>query len=428
MLDPGVRIGPAQIGAAAAVGLRELPCARSPRVAILTTGTELRELGEPLAAGEIYDANAPMLLAALSTSGALVERIDTAADTVESHRAALASALEHDVVITSGGVSVGDHDLVRSVARELGVSERFWRIALRPGKPLSFGVRGSTLVFGLPGNPVSTLVCFELFVRPALYGLQGAKEIGPVFGSGVLAGPVRRNPERDHMIRVRVADAVLEPLPGQESHQITLTARADGLARIPAGTGELPAGTEVAYLPFIASEARVAAQSLYTVWASRPPSTPGEACRCRARTSPRPRSSGTRLPRRTRRPPTPRRPGRSSRATAASSCAFALILSVALAIAAAAPSDGLVLKPWPTPKRSVSAGTTLTSRAGTPSASATSSAYSPSRPSGSVVRLRTILPVGSIAQKHSSVGLIGHRQPPVRPPPPPPGASAPGAR
>jgi molybdopterin molybdotransferase len=249
VLGAGVRIGPAQIGAAAAIGVRELPCRARPRVAILTTGSELREPGQPLAAGQIYDANGPMLRAALSTSGAIVERIPATADTVEAHRAALTRALEHDVVISSGGVSVGTHDLVRDVARELGVEERFWRIALRPGKPLSFGSRASTLMFGLPGNPVSTLVCFELFVRPALYGLQGAADCGPDFATGVLAAAVRRNPERDEMVRVRLLGAVLEPLSGQESHQITTMAQADGLARIPTGADELPAGSEVAYLP-----------------------------------------------------------------------------------------------------------------------------------------------------------------------------------
>ena len=250
VLEAGVRIGPAQIGAAAAIGLRELPCRALPRVAILTTGSELREPGQALAAGEIYDANGPMLRAALSTTGAVVEQIPAASDTLEAHRSALSQALEHDVVISSGGVSVGAHDLVRTVARELGVHEHFWRIALRPGKPLSFGSRSSTLLFGLPGNPVSTLVCFELFVRPALDGMQGAREIRPAFDTGILAAVVQRNPERDEMVRVRrTPGATLEALSGQQSHQITVMAQADGLARIPAGTGELAAGSEVAYLP-----------------------------------------------------------------------------------------------------------------------------------------------------------------------------------
>jgi molybdopterin molybdotransferase len=250
VLALGIRIAPAQIGATAAFGTQTLSCGSRPSVAIVTTGTELRALGEKLAPGEIFDSNGPMLRAAIESAGGTVTRIPAVADTAEAHREALAAALEHDVVISSGGVSVGPHDLVRGIGRELGIEELFWRIAMRPGKPLSFGVRGRTLVFGLPGNPVSTLVCFELFVRPALIGLQGATDMSPEFGQGTLATSVRQNPERDDLIRVRVdAHGNLEPLPGQQSHQIAITALSDGLARIPTGTGELPAGTEVAFLP-----------------------------------------------------------------------------------------------------------------------------------------------------------------------------------
>jgi molybdopterin molybdotransferase len=255
ILNAGTRLGSAQIGAAAAVGLGMVSCRRRPSVAVLTTGSELRRPGGQLADGEIYDANGPMMTAALLTSGAGVEHIPAAADTVEAHRTALTQALEHDVVISSGGVSVGSHDLVRSVGRELGVKEVFWRIALRPGKPLAFGVRGSTLVFGLPGNPVSSLVCFELFVRPALLALQGAPRVRPEWSSGVLGAAVERNPTRDDLIRVRFdapdGSAGLIPVHGQQSHQIAVTAQADALARIPMGSGELPAGTEVAYLSLV---------------------------------------------------------------------------------------------------------------------------------------------------------------------------------
>jgi molybdopterin molybdotransferase len=249
MLAAGTRIAPAQIGAAAAVGLGTLPCRRRPQVAVLTTGTELRPPGEELGDGEIFDANGPMLEAALRTSGAEQHRIPAAADTVEAHREALEQALEHDVVISSGGVSVGAHDLVRGVGRELGVEEVFWRVAMRPGKPIAFGVRGVTLVFGLPGNPVSTLVGYELFVRPALLALQGAREPRPPLRSAVLATAASRQRERDDLIRVRLTPEGLEPLPGQQSHQIAIAAQADGLALIPRGEGRLPAGTEVAYLP-----------------------------------------------------------------------------------------------------------------------------------------------------------------------------------
>jgi len=253
LLAAGTQIGTAQIGALAAVGLSAVPCHRRPRVAVMATGTELRPAGAELQPGEIFNSNGPMLRAALHSTGALIEQIAVAADTSEAHIAALGSALEHDVVISTGGVSVGAHDLVRDAARHLGVEEVFWRVALRPGKPLSFGVRGDTLVFGLPGNPVSTLVCFELFVRPALNALQGARDAAPALSRGTLAKAVRRNPERDDFIRVQARGAgglpTLEPLRDQQSHQIAITAQADALARIPAGSGELQAGAEVSFLP-----------------------------------------------------------------------------------------------------------------------------------------------------------------------------------
>src|SRR5881398_1592551 len=182
-----------------------------------------------------------MLEAVLSPAGALVERLPPVQDDEDAHRVALRHAVEADIVVTSGGVSVGPHDLVRRIERELGVEEVFWRVAVKPGKPISFGVRGSTLVFGLPGNPVSCLVGFELFVRPALLALQGARDPGPPFQPGVLGSSVRRNPQRYEFLRARLRgdldDALLEPLSGQESHMIARTAAADALVLAPRGDG-----------------------------------------------------------------------------------------------------------------------------------------------------------------------------------------------
>src|SRR5580765_2187416 len=249
----GIRLGPAQIGALAAAGVAALACARRPRVAVLTTGTELREPGSTLAPGEVYEANGVMLAAQLTAAGAEVTRLDSVADDEDAHRRALERGLEYDVLVTSGGVSVGPHDLVRRIEAELGVEEVFWRVAVRPGKPVSFGVRGPTLVFGLPGNPVSTLVGCELFVRPAVLALQGAADPGPRFSAGRLAETVSRNPGRDDLMRARteVTDdgIVLSPVTGQESHMIVRAAEADALVLVPRGEGELAAGESVRYLP-----------------------------------------------------------------------------------------------------------------------------------------------------------------------------------
>ncbi|MDE3131045.1 MAG: molybdopterin molybdotransferase MoeA [Acidobacteriota bacterium] len=255
VLPAGIRIGAPQIGVAASLGLQSLSCGRLPRVAVLATGSELRPAGESLAPGQIYESNAPLLRAALTGAGAEVTVIPAVVDTREAHRAAIEQALEFDVALSTGGVSVGGHDLVREIERELGVQELFWRIALKPGKPLSFGVcerpsGARTLVFGAPGNPVAVLVCFELFVRPALTALQGAAQPRPAYTRVRLATAIAQNAERDEMIRVRLsADGRAEPVRGQESHQLALSALSDGLARIPLGNGTLAAGTEVDYLP-----------------------------------------------------------------------------------------------------------------------------------------------------------------------------------
>jgi molybdopterin molybdotransferase len=253
VVQSGARLHPAQIGALAASGVGEVVCARRPRVAILATGTELRRPGERLGPGEVYEANGVLLSAALAAAGADLDLLPSVADDPAALRSALEVGLLADVLVTSGGVSVGPHDLVRGLLRELGVEQVFWGVAVKPGKPVAFGVCDRTLVFGLPGNPVSSLVGCELFVRPALLALQGAAEPRPVYGEGRLARAVRRNPRRDEFLRARVRASddglVLEPVSGQESHMIVRAASADALVYAPRGEGELSPGDRVRYLP-----------------------------------------------------------------------------------------------------------------------------------------------------------------------------------
>ena len=251
--EAGATLTPARLGALAAAGIPQARCSKRPRAAVLPTGTELRRPGEKLAAGEIYEANGLILSAQLGAAGATVELMPAVGDQEGAHRAALGRALEADVVVTSGGVSVGPHDLVRRVEAELGVEEVFWRVAVKPGKPIAFGVRRETLVFGLPGNPVSALVGFELFVRPAIRALQGVPEPLPRCERGRLAGGTRRrNPERDELVRARLQTSpegpVLEPLSGQDSHMIARAASADALVLISRGEGEVADGSLVDYL------------------------------------------------------------------------------------------------------------------------------------------------------------------------------------
>jgi molybdopterin molybdotransferase len=150
---------------------------------------------------------------------------------------------------------VGPHDLVRATQAKLRVEELFWGVAVKPGKPVAFGVRRDHLVFNLPGNPVSVLVTFELFVRPAVNALLGVPDPLPVHRLGTLGAAVRRNPHRDEYIRAttRREDAaiVVDPLPGRDSHMIVRAGRADALVAVAAGEGEVAAGEAVRYLPLV---------------------------------------------------------------------------------------------------------------------------------------------------------------------------------
>ena len=209
----------------------------------MTTGSELREPGSTLGPGEIYESNGAMLVAQLAAAGAEVGMPRSVADDEEAHRDAIEQGLSLDVLVTSGGVSVGPHDLVRRV-EQLGVEEVFWGVAVKPGKPVSFGVRGDTLVFGLPGNPVSSLVACALFVLPAVEALQGATDPGPRLEWGRLAGPVRRDPHRDVFLRALAKSSKtgveLAPVSGQDSHMIARAAGANALALARRGDGLCP--------------------------------------------------------------------------------------------------------------------------------------------------------------------------------------------
>jgi molybdopterin molybdotransferase len=231
------------------VGSETLRCTRRPRVAVLVTGDELTRPGTPLAPGGIYSSNAYALGAQAQAAGAVLVRLEMVADDPESTREAFSRGLEEaDVVIASGGVSVGPHDHVKPALAELGVEERFWGVRLRPGKPTWFGVRDGVLVFGLPGNPVSAMVTFELFVRPALAALQGGDSTA-ARATATLDEPVPLNPSREQAIRVRLrhADGVLRATTTGEqgSHMLSSMLGADGLARVAAGEGELAAGARV---------------------------------------------------------------------------------------------------------------------------------------------------------------------------------------
>ncbi|MBV9197874.1 MAG: molybdopterin molybdotransferase MoeA [Solirubrobacterales bacterium] len=254
VLRAGTTLQAAELGAAVAAGAGAVEVTLRPRVQVLCTGDELREPGASLEPGEIHNSNGPMLTALAAGCGAVTRPAQRLADdraaTERSLHGALAGA---DAVVLSGGVSVGPHDHVKPALAALGVEEVFWGVALQPGKPTWFGTRNGTLVFGLPGNPVSAFVTFALFARPALARLQGAVAAGRLEGTAVLSADVPRNPHRDQAIRVRLErrDHELVALPNgpQASHIVTSLIGADALALIPAGDGVLGAGTEIALEP-----------------------------------------------------------------------------------------------------------------------------------------------------------------------------------
>ena len=251
VLRAGTRLGAVDVGAAAAAGAGKLRVARRPRVTVLCTGDELRAPGEPLAPGEIHNSNAPMLTGLAAGAGGLTAPAARLPDDREATEAGISAALQSsEVVIISGGVSVGPHDHVKPALSALGVNEVFWSVALAPGKPTWFGIGdGRVLVFGLPGNPVSAVVTFSLFVAPALAALQGTTAPAPPFPRAVLGAGVRRNPRREQAIRARLqfgtGAPVAFPNGAQGSHILTSLVGADALAMIPAGEGELASGTEV---------------------------------------------------------------------------------------------------------------------------------------------------------------------------------------
>lgn len=248
VLEAGTRLGPAELGVAVHAGVAELRCTRRPRVAVLATGDELVPPGAPLGPGLIHDSNRVTLAALAARDGAEVTLARRVRDDAAQTRAAIAAALEAaDVVLLSGGVSVGPHDHVKPALDALGVTEHFWRVALRPGKPTWFGTHDGRLVLGLPGNPVSAMVTYILFARPALAALQGAAG-DPARDSAPLGEAVVRHPDRDECLRVRLVDGRVHPSGPQGSHVLSSMAAADALAVVPRGPGQLEAGDEVELL------------------------------------------------------------------------------------------------------------------------------------------------------------------------------------
>lgn len=248
VLSGGTLIRAQEIGVLASIGQASIPIIRQPRVAILSSGDELIDINQPLAPGKIRDSNSYMLAALVSTYGGIPIRIPTAHDTLEDVRRRFREAIDAqpDIILSSAGVSVGAFDVVRAVIEELG-QVNFWRINLRPGKPLAFGQIGGVPFFGLPGNPVSAMVTFDVFVRPALLKLTGRADHTPTI-QAVLAEDLRSDGRRSYL-RVKLSQengTWIAHLTGtQSSGALTSMVLADGLLIVPEDVLHASAGEKL---------------------------------------------------------------------------------------------------------------------------------------------------------------------------------------
>jgi len=234
LLEAGRRLGARDIGLAASMNHPWIPVARRPRVALLATGDEVVRPGEPVGPNQIVSSNGPALAAFIESRGGLAIDLGIARDDEASIRTLARGARGADLLITMGGVSVGDRDLVQKVLGEAGLEVDFWRIAMKPGKPLMFGTLGGTPVLGLPGNPVSSMVCALLFLGPALDRMLGLPVIGVPLVRARLGSDVRPNNFREDYMRATFATGedgalIATPLPIQDSSMMSALARSDGL-------------------------------------------------------------------------------------------------------------------------------------------------------------------------------------------------------
>jgi molybdopterin molybdotransferase len=249
VVEAGAQVGSAEIGVLASVGRSRIACARRPAVHLLTTGDELQEPDEPLRPGGVRNSNAHSVPALIERAGGLASAVETVPDDPRAIREALERALTCDLAVVCGGMSVGEHDHVRPALAELGVEQLFWGVALRPGKPTWFGVRDRALVFGLPGNPVSAMVTFLVFVRPAIRAMLGARGNGGRTTTAIIDADYPKRPGRAHLVRCRLElrddGWHVTPTKEQGSHVLSSMVGAEALAVLPTESETVGAGDRV---------------------------------------------------------------------------------------------------------------------------------------------------------------------------------------
>ncbi len=242
----GTRLNAFRIGLAAAVDRGDFLVARRPRVSILCTGEELRSPGSLALPGTIPDSNGPSLAAMAQSAGAITRIEPRTGDTMEATEHALRAALqETDLLLTVGGVSVGEHDLVKAALSNVGAQLDFWKVLIRPGKPLAFGRLGNTLILGLPGNPVSAQLTFALFGMPLLRAMQGDQKPVPARGKARLQSALRQQPGRTGFYRAVLEGDLAITASNQASGSPVSLAHADALVIVPADSSGFEAGESV---------------------------------------------------------------------------------------------------------------------------------------------------------------------------------------
>ena len=255
VITAGTRLTAWHLGVLAALGVTAVTVARAPRVALIATGDELVEVDTAPGPGQLVDSSAHALVALVEEAGGTAHRVGIARDDVSALADLIAAALGYDAVITTGGISVGDRDHVRAALASVGVELELYKVAMKPGKPFSFGLRQDerrTPVFGLPGNPVSTVVAFELFIRPALLTMQGATVVERPRAPVQLVRGYRKQAGRAHFIRANVVrngdHLIAHPHPKQGSAMLSSLVTCNALVELPADATELLPGTSASAL------------------------------------------------------------------------------------------------------------------------------------------------------------------------------------
>ncbi|NQS89103.1 molybdopterin molybdotransferase MoeA [Patescibacteria group bacterium] len=249
ILSRGTLIRPAEVGMLAALGKEEVYVVQKPKVAIISTGSELTEPGKILREGKIYDSNSFALFSQVISCGGKPERIGIAPDDEKKLLLKIKKGLSYDILILSGGVSMGKYDLVKKVSKKAGIKMLFWKVAVKPGKPTFFGVKNNTLVFGLPGYPVSSMLNFENLVKPAIFSILGRESYKRFKVRATLKGEIRNTLGRKNFIRVRLIEEegkyFAYPASSQKSGVLKSMVWANGIIPLPEDVRKVESGKEV---------------------------------------------------------------------------------------------------------------------------------------------------------------------------------------